>query len=71
MLKFSGPSFPAKGVPVGIHAPWVSYLLFADDCLVFTQASKRSGARLADIMRSYQKGLGQLVNILKSGIFQL
>ena len=31
MLKFSGPNFLAKGVRVGIHAPWVSHLLFADD----------------------------------------
>lgn len=36
MLKYSGPLFLAKGIRVGIHAPWVSHLLFADDCLVFT-----------------------------------
>jgi hypothetical protein len=43
MLKYSGPQFLSKGVQVGIHAPWVSHLLFADDCLVFTQASERGG----------------------------
>jgi hypothetical protein len=47
MLKFSGPDFLTKGVKVGIHAPWVSHLLFADDCMVFTQASERGGTHLA------------------------
>jgi hypothetical protein len=44
MLKFLGPNFLAKGVRVGIHAPWVSHLLFANDCMVFMQASERGGA---------------------------
>jgi hypothetical protein len=43
MLKNSGLQFLAKGVRVGIHAPWVSHLQFADDCLIFTQASERGG----------------------------
>jgi hypothetical protein len=69
MLKFSGPQFLAKGVRVGVHAPWVSHLLFADDYLVFTQASERGGLRLADILRSYQEGSDHMVNISKSAIF--
>jgi hypothetical protein len=69
MLKFSGPQFLAKGVWVGVHAPWVSYLLFADDCLVFTQASERAGQRLAEILQTYQEGSGQIVNTTKSAIF--
>lgn len=69
MLKFSGPQFLAKGVRVGVHAPWVSHLLFADDCLVFMQASERAGQRLADILRTYQEGSDQMVNTAKSAIF--
>jgi hypothetical protein len=69
MLKFSGPQFLAKGVRVGVHAPWVSHLLFADDCLVFTQASERAGQRLAEILQTYQEGSGQIVNTTKSAIF--
>lgn len=56
MLKHVGPQFLSKGIRVGIRAPWVSHLLFADDCLVFTQASERGGTRLAEILRSYQEG---------------
>jgi hypothetical protein len=62
---------------VGIHAPWISHLLFADDCLgffqldclVFTQASDRGANRLKDLLLTYQRGSGQMVNMSKSAIF--
>jgi hypothetical protein len=34
-----GPVHLSRGVRVGIHAPWISHLLFADDCIVFSKAS--------------------------------
>ena len=46
LLKSSGPQFLARGVRVGIHSPWISHLLFADDCLIFTQASEEGWAAL-------------------------
>jgi hypothetical protein len=46
MFKYSGPQYLSKGIRVGIHAPWISHLLFADDCLVFVQASVNGAARL-------------------------
>jgi hypothetical protein len=69
LLKHSGPQFLSKGIRVGIHAPWISHLLFADDCLVFTQASDRGPSRLKEILSVYQKGSGQMVNMSKSAIF--
>jgi hypothetical protein len=54
---------------VGIHAPWISHLLFADDCIVFTQASRTGANRLNDILEAYNRGSGQLVNREKSAIF--
>ncbi|GJN28083.1 hypothetical protein PR202_gb16165 [Eleusine coracana subsp. coracana] len=42
--------------------------MFADDCLVFTQAT-RSADRLALILEDYHKGSGQLVNKGKSAVF--
>jgi hypothetical protein len=69
LLKHSGPQFLSKGIRVGIHAPWVSHLLFADDCLVFTQASDRGATRLRDLLQTYQEGSGQMVNLAKSAIF--
>jgi len=26
---------------IGIHAPWISHLLYTDDCIVFSEASQR------------------------------
>lgn len=69
MLKNVGPRYLSRGVRVGVHSPWVSHLLFADDCLLFTQASERGSQRRVDILNQYQRGSGQLVNIEKSAIF--
>jgi hypothetical protein len=69
LLKFSGPPFLAKGIRVGVHAPWISHLLFADDCLLFTQASGHGAQCLTDILMIYQRGSGQMVNSTKSEIF--
>jgi hypothetical protein len=63
MLKNVGPNFLAKGVRVGIHSLWISHLMFADDCLLFTQALERGSRRLMDILDQYQRGSGRLVNI--------
>ena len=69
MLKNCGPQYIAKGIRVGIHAPWISHLLFADDSMIFMQANKRSADRLACILDTYHRGLGQLVNRQKSAVF--
>lgn len=69
MLKSIGPQFISKGVRLSRHAPWISHLLFADDCLIFTQATKRGADRVTSILDSYNKGSGQLVNKQKSAVF--
>ena len=53
---------------MGIHAPWISHLLFADDCIVFSEASRRGAERLQDILNKYSRGSGQLVNKEKSTV---
>lgn len=69
MLKARGPQFISRGVRVSCHAPWISHLLFADDCLIFTQASKRGTDRIAEILDTHNRGSGQLVNKQKSAVF--
>lgn len=59
LLKFSSPNYLAKGIRVGIHAPWVSHLLFADDCLLFTQATTRGGQRLMTFFRCTREDRGR------------
>jgi hypothetical protein len=43
--------------------------LFADECILFTQAAKRGAARLVEILECYHRASGQLVNKAKSAIF--
>lgn len=43
LLKSIGPVHLSRGIRVGFHAPWISHLLFADDCIVFSKASQRGG----------------------------
>ena len=69
LLKSRGPVYLSRGVRVGIHAPWISHLLFADDCIVFSEASQRGASRLQEILDIYGRGSGQLVNRDKSAIF--
>ena len=58
LLRSVGPLHLARGVRVGIHAPWISHLLFADDCIVFAEASQRGAARLQEILNTYSRGSG-------------
>jgi hypothetical protein len=69
MLKARGPQFISRGIKVTQQAPWISHLLFADDCLIFTQASSRGAERISEILDLYKRGSGQLVNKNKSAIF--
>lgn len=54
MLKNIGPLYVSRGVRVSRNAPWISHLLFADDCLIFTQASRRGADRVAKILEDYK-----------------
>jgi hypothetical protein len=69
MIKSIGPQYISRGVRVSRHSPWISHLLFADDCLVITQATKRRADMVAAILEDYNRGSGQLVNKGKSAIF--
>ena len=69
LLKSVGPVHLTRGVRVGLHAPWISHLFFADDSIIFSEASQRGAARIRDILDIYSKGSGQLVNRDKSKIF--
>ena len=69
LLKSVGPLHLSRGVRVGIHAPWVSHLLFADDCIVFSEGSQRGAARLQEILDTYSRESGQQVNRDKSAVF--
>ncbi|CAD6236384.1 unnamed protein product [Miscanthus lutarioriparius] len=59
----------SRGVRVGVYSPWISHLLFADDCIVFSEASQGGAGRLMEVLNRYNQGSGQLVNKEKSAAF--
>lgn len=69
LLKARAPHYISRGVRVSLHSPWISHLLFADDCMIFTQATRRGAERIAEILDLYNRGSGQLVNKQKSAVF--
>lgn len=69
LLKSVGLAHISRGVRVGIHSPWISHLLFADDCIIFSEASQRGADRLHGILDVYSRGSCQLVNREKSAVF--
>jgi hypothetical protein len=60
-----------RGVRVCNRSPWITHLLFADDSLIFVEASPRGAARLNVILNMYNEASGQLVNREKSSIFSV
>lgn len=69
MVKNIGPLYISRGVRVSRSTPWISHLLFADDYLIFTPATKKGADRVAAILEDYNRGSGQLVNKHKSAVF--
>ena len=58
-----------RGISVCRQAPLVSHLLFADDCIVFCNASTEEGLRATKILEDYEKESRQKLNKEKTSLF--
>ncbi|KAA3488587.1 reverse transcriptase [Gossypium australe] len=58
-----------REVKVNKSGPQVSHLLFADDCILFSETSSRGANVLKEIIRKYRRCSGQCVNFDKSTVF--
>jgi hypothetical protein len=56
---------PVKVCP---RAPGVSHLLFADDSLLFFKAEAQEAVMIRDIIATYAKAIGQLINLSKCSV---
>jgi hypothetical protein len=69
LLKQAQAERQISGVKFGSNGPTVTHLLFADDSIVFLEASSDSLATLRRILLDYEESSGQKVNLGKSSIF--
>jgi hypothetical protein len=69
LLKFYNGDWVDRGIRVCPGAPWISHLLFADDCIVFLKADNISALRLTEILEVYSTGSGQRANKDKSSVY--
>ncbi|GMJ05563.1 hypothetical protein HRI_004225500 [Hibiscus trionum] len=58
-----------RGAVIARNAPPITHLLFADDCLLFGDATAAGASILRDILITYSHASGQLINFDKSGVF--
>lgn len=57
------------GLKICRHGPELTHLFFADDTLIFCRADKENAQKLKQILKVYEEGSGQLVNMEKSSVF--
>ncbi|XP_065626935.1 uncharacterized protein LOC136066497 [Quercus suber] len=58
-----------RGVQVCRRVPRVSYLLFADDCIVFYKALTKEGLKVTKILEDYERESGQKLYKEKTSLF--
>ncbi|GMI86526.1 hypothetical protein HRI_002321900 [Hibiscus trionum] len=58
-----------RGFRITRSAPLVSHLIFADDSYIFGEATAVGAANLKDILNTYSRCSGQLINFDKSSVF--
>ncbi|KAL0327910.1 UNVERIFIED_CONTAM: putative mitochondrial protein [Sesamum calycinum] len=57
-----------SGVAVCRGAPTISHLLFADDTLIFSQASPDNCQTIREVLETYREASGQEINFSKSSV---
>uniref|UniRef100_A0A2N9FDP4 Reverse transcriptase domain-containing protein n=1 Tax=Fagus sylvatica TaxID=28930 RepID=A0A2N9FDP4_FAGSY len=57
------------GVSICRNGPQISHLLFADDSLLFCQATEEECTRLMEVLAQYERASSQMVNKEKTALF--
>lgn len=56
------------GMSIARGAPYISHLLFADDCYMFLRAEEVEARTMKSVLSRYEKLYGQTINLNKSSI---
>jgi hypothetical protein len=69
LLKQAQSERELAGVKFGAGGPTITHLLFADDSIVFLEASNGNLEALKEVLHRYEECSGQKVNLQKSAIY--
>ena len=69
LLQKASSSGSLKGIQSSRGGPWISHLFFADDSLLFGQASISNCRKILDILTVYENCSGQKINREKTSLF--
>ena len=69
LLKKAESEWQIKGVSICRGAPKFMNLMFADDSLLFCQATRVEGKTIIEILQTYERAFGQSINLEKSSAY--
>jgi hypothetical protein len=69
LLKKACDENMLRGVKFGSDGPHITHLLFADDSIVFLEATVESMHALKEVLLAYESASGQKVNLQKSAVY--
>ena len=69
LLRKAGEAGVLRGIKSSQHGVWISHLLFADDNLLFCQATMEEGQRLLQLLEQYEATSSQAINQQKTTLF--
>ncbi|KAK8710499.1 hypothetical protein V6N13_145819 [Hibiscus sabdariffa] len=69
LLRIASTSAHTLGARVNRGAPNITHLLFADDCLIFGEATSTGANSIKGILDCYSAATGQIINFDKLGLF--
>lgn len=68
ILEYNSDHKGLKGIQIAGGSPMITHLFFADDSLIFFNATKDNTDLVRDSLNEYERASGQLINYDKSAI---
>ena len=69
LLKHATQCQKISGLKIAKECLTVCYLIFADDILILCKATKEEALQMLQILKTYSKASGQVINTDKSSVF--